>query len=994
MMTVANPLLEAEEAKTIVDRFVRRFDESYRLLVYHAAIPLILTPELLNYLRHQFLRGQVDWVAEVDLLLSDLFNPVGYELYAMDTAVRAYLLENIEEFFRKKGFEEKHLQKVALVLLGYIKYLAHSNSFFGAPELQAQQWAAMVYIEEQKEKVYQDIKQAFKTCVSEAELARLTQITQELSPQLSSYTSLIKFAESVRDLLLDLKPGLTEFELLTTRENVAQLSKDLEIDLSKFPELGIIKVPSLGINQILLVEDDPEVIEEISKVLSSQYGIAVRGTDEVNEVIKLAASSQIDLMLINHKLPNSRYQGTNVDGLEIIRILRSNPNISSSLPIVGFSKSTRYLADAFLESGANGYYSKQELLDGGNYQKFVDYLQEIFNRVTQPPKPGKHYAIAIGINQYQHFPNKTNQYALRDAQVMKDWFSQSGFTEVHSLSEANSGAFQSFLSSHFQPSSLTPTDTLWCYFSGLGVTVGERDYLLFSDSNLDDLEKTAISVGDLSKRLLQSGVGRLILLLDADRWGQWQYGKQRETLPPASALAQALRSQSGIDPRKQGLLVFYACLPDEGAYEIDLFQQGLFTYAFREAVRHGRGGDISAQKLYQSLRDRAIKLAQEYVVRASQTPELVAEPDSLREQILPLAPTFPFNLESFSVEVATIVFEEELPKLEFETLFVNKRGEIIRRQQCEAYYYDQPLEVESSVPSEGGARGGLKSGESKFQNSLRMIYIPEGTFWMGSPEGEKDRSYNESPQHKVTVSPFFMSQTPITKAQWRFVAHLPQEQRELNPNPSSNGDEHPVVNVSWYDALEFCARLSLYTERNYRLPSEAEWEHACRAVNLGNPPVVAPTLAEWNEKYNQPFHFGETITSKLANYNGSVIYKQEPKGEYRSQTTPVRTFKPNAFGLYDLHGNVWEWCLDPWHNNYEGAPSDGRVWDEGKEELYEDVLTNLNILLQDTRTHVLRGGSWSYNPRYCRSAFRYGGDPRSGGDLFGFRVLCVPPRSP
>jgi formylglycine-generating enzyme required for sulfatase activity len=627
---------------------------------------------------------------------------------------------------------------------------------------------------------------------------------------------------------------------------------------------------------------------------------------------------------------------------------------------------------------------------GGEHLAIAQQLEQA---AVATPQPGKHYAIAIGINQYQHFPNKTNQYALRDAQVMKDWFSQSGFTEVHSLSEANSGAFQSFLSSHFQPSSLTPTDTLWFYFSGLGVTVGERDYLLFSDSNLDDLEKTAISVGDLSKRLLQSGVGRLILLLDADRWGQWQYGKQRETLPPASALAQALRSQSGIDPRKQGLLVFYACLPDEGAYEIDLFQQGLFTYAFREAVRHGRGGDISAQKLYQSLRDRAIKLAQEYVVRASQTPELVAEPDSLREQILPLAPTFPFNLESFSVEVATIVFEEELPKLEFETLFVNKRGEITRRQQCEAYYYDQPLEVESSVPSEGGARGGLKSGESKFQNSLRMIYIPEGTFWMGSPEGEKDRSDDESPQHKVSVSPFFMSQTPITEAQWRFVAHLPQEQRELNPNPSSNGDEHPVVNVRWYDALEFCARLSLYTERNYRLPSEAEWEHACRAVNLGNPPVVAPTLAEWNEKYNQPFHFGETITSKLANYNGSVIYKQEPKGEYRSQTTPVRTFKPNAFGLYDLHGNVWEWCLDPWHNNYEGAPSDGRVWDEGKEELYEDVLTNLNILLQDTRTHVLRGGSWDLIPWYCRSAFRIDSYPRLGILYFGFRVLCVPPRT-
>ena len=234
-MTAANPLVEDEQAKKIVDRFVRRFGESYRLLVYHAAIPLILTPELLNYLRHQFLRGQVPWVAEVDLLLSDLFEPVGYELYAMDTAVRAYLLKNIEEFFHEQGLEEKHLQEVALVLLGYIKYLARTNSFLDAPELEAQRWAAMVFLEDKKEQIFQEIKKALQNCGSEAELARLTQITQELSPQLSNYPSLIKFAESVRDLLLDLKPDLTE----TTKQTITKVNQDLEIDLSKFPKLEI-----------------------------------------------------------------------------------------------------------------------------------------------------------------------------------------------------------------------------------------------------------------------------------------------------------------------------------------------------------------------------------------------------------------------------------------------------------------------------------------------------------------------------------------------------------------------------------------------------------------------------------------------------------------------------------------------------------------------------------------------------------------------------------
>jgi formylglycine-generating enzyme required for sulfatase activity len=177
------------------------------------------------------------------------------------------------------------------------------------------------------------------------------------------------------------------------------------------------------------------------------------------------------------------------------------------------------------------------------------------------------------------------------------------------------------------------------------------------------------------------------------------------------------------------------------------------------------------------------------------------------------------------------------------------------------------------------------------------------------------------------------------------------------------------------------------------LPSEAEWEYACRSVISYQLSVTSEelALAEWNEKYSKPFHFGETITSKLANYNGSVVYQQEPLGENRGKTTPVRTFKPNAFGLYDLHGTVWEWCLDPWHSNYEGAPNDGRVWDEGKEELYEDISKNLDVLLQDDRTHVLRGGSWDSDPRNCRSASRgYRDYLRS---YPGFRVVCVPPRT-
>ena len=692
-MTAANPLVE-EEAKKIVDRFVRRFDESYRLLVYHAAIPLILTPELLNYLRHQFLRGQVSWLAEVDLLLSDLFNPVGYELYAMDAAVRAYLLGNIEDFFHKQGLDEKHLQEVALVLLGYVKYLARTNSFFRAPELQAQQWAAMVCLEDKKEQVFQEIKKALQNCGSEAELERLTQITQELSPRLSNYPSLIKFAESVRDLLLDLKPGLTE----TTKQIITKVSQDLEIDVSKFPQLGIREVRSNGLHQILLVEDESRVIQYISEILSSSsYGIAVRATDEVSEVIKLAESGQIDLILINRLLPKSVYQSKRVNGFEIVEILKSNPNISSSLPIVGFSLDD--VADEFFICGADGFYSKRELLDSGNYQKFIDYLQKIFNR------------------------------------------------------------------------------------------------------------------------------------------------------------------RKNID----------------------------------------------------------------------------------------------YDLQPLEVVVAKITFDEqpETPQqLQFETVTVNSSGQVIETQNHQASYYEEPLE--ENIPP------------------LVMMGIPEGEFIMGSPETEPQRNDDESPQHQVKVAPFWLAQTPITQAQWNFVANLPQIQRELNPKDSNSEDEHPVTEVSWYDAVEFCARLSRHTGRDYRLPSEAEWEYACRAGTT------------------TPFHFGATITSDLANYRGTETYADEPAGEYRGKTLPVKSFSPNAFGLYDMHGNVLEWCADPWHEDYRDAPSDSRVWDERDENdnHYQKLADHLAELLEDDRLRVIRGGSWNLLPRNCRSAFRFRVIPDIRFDYIGFRVAC------
>ena len=247
---------------------------------------------------------------------------------------------------------------------------------------------------------------------------------------------------------------------------------------------------------------------------------------------------------------------------------------------------------------------------------------------------------------------------------------------------------------------------------------------------------------------------------------------------------------------------------------------------------------------------------------------------------------------------------------------------------------------------------------------LEMMLVPGGTFIMGSPPEELGHQEDESPQHSVTVQPFFIGKYQVTQAQWRFVAHLPQVNKELNPDPSNfKGDgstsltnHRPVEQVSWEDAVEFCDRLSQYTGRTYRLPSEAEWEYACRAGTT------------------TPFHFGETITTDLANYDGDYAYGQGPKGVDRGETTAVGSFGvANNFGLYDMHGNVYEWCQDHWHNNYEGAPTDGSAWLSNK---------------KDSNRRLLRGGSWGSNPEACRSAYRNDLNLDYNYNNVGFRVVC------
>jgi formylglycine-generating enzyme required for sulfatase activity len=347
-----------------------------------------------------------------------------------------------------------------------------------------------------------------------------------------------------------------------------------------------------------------------------------------------------------------------------------------------------------------------------------------------------------------------------------------------------------------------------------------------------------------------------------------------------------------------------------------------------------------------------------------------------------------------------------LKPFEYETFTVNPQGQMSNRTQRQNVYFEESLGV------------GV---------TLNMVLIPGGTFWMGTESNEiewlcdftRNRQHvSEGPHHQATVSSFAIAMTPITRRQFQAVmGRLPDElvEQELtseeqdvlrNLQEGFNADfeqwvqqdenqtmwasleaqlqelaeaeeqadrlqeeqrqHYPVERVSWQDALEFCERLTALTGRPYRLPSEAEWEYACRANT------------------ETPFYFGETITTDLANYYGvdediegwgtrPGHYNQGPIGIYRGAVTDVGLFPPNEFGLYDMHGTVWEWCANDWHQSYDGAPSDGSSW-----------LTGTNV-----EEKVLRGGAWNALPSDCRSSSRRSLLPSNAHDGIGFRVCLA-----
>lgn len=293
------------------------------------------------------------------------------------------------------------------------------------------------------------------------------------------------------------------------------------------------------------------------------------------------------------------------------------------------------------------------------------------------------------------------------------------------------------------------------------------------------------------------------------------------------------------------------------------------------------------------------------------------------------APALPRTRNRFVIELSS--FKTRILDL----VNINDSGKVVARARGEARYLVE--EFGNGTP-------------------IEMMLIPKGRFLMGSSKDELERCDCEGPQHWVDIESFLLGRFPVTQHQWREVARLPVVKHQLDLDPSTfKGECLPVETVSWDEAVEFCQRLTRVTKRRYRLPSESEWEYACRAGSLN------------------PFCFGDTILPTLANFDSTLPYKRAKKSAARDVTVAVDELStPNAFGVIGTHGNVWEWCLDTWHENYNGAPVDGRAWTrDGAEDL-----------------RVVRGGSWFNAAWLCRSAYRYAFETQMKGHNCGFRLAA------
>jgi formylglycine-generating enzyme required for sulfatase activity/uncharacterized caspase-like protein len=622
------------------------------------------------------------------------------------------------------------------------------------------------------------------------------------------------------------------------------------------------------------------------------------------------------------------------------------------------------------------------------------------------------YALLIGVSQYAAEELEPLPSAEQDVEAMRRVLQHpemGGFAaeQIMMLTNPTKAEVEDSIYELF--AGKKQNDLLLFYFSGHGVK-NEAGKLYFTVPDTRKfqgavMEHTAVSASMLQERMGRSISEYQVLVLDCCFSG-------------AIAKGMTIKDDGGVDVRSQlggrGRAIFTASSSTQHSFQQDDLPLSVYTQFFVEGIEKGAAdfdgnGQISADELHRYVLEKVQKVApamtpQFYHVEDGHRIYLAKSPKDdpvlkYRKKVERLVTQKKFDVQrncfseivtssldelrqklGLSVEVAEAIASEAIqPIREYQHKLQKYRQTLVNALKKEEYPFDEgaqddlkeyqmllglrdedveaialqvlpqsppstvypnviatPTPVAPTMPQSFTLDLGNKV-------KLEMIAIPGGSFWMGSPDGVG--TDDERPRHQVTIAPFWMSKYPITQAQYQAIA---------GENPSSfkeNGDQKPVECVSWREAIAFCEKLGEKRDplrvsrraRVFRLPSEAEWEYACRAGT------------------EMPFYFGEEISVEQVNHD-----------QHFMQTTDVGNFPANSFGLYDMHGNVWEWCADHWHKNYNGAPTDGSAW------LTEDK----------NASRLLRGGSWYSNPVNCRSASRCNFSPDFQYFNFGFRVAC------
>jgi len=561
----------------------------------------------------------------------------------------------------------------------------------------------------------------------------------------------------------------------------------------------------------------------------------------------------------------------------------------------------------------------------------------------------KKLGVVIGTNEYSDSKIPNLRFAEKDAKEIRDILLNPdicGFDEV--VECINKTRTQTFCELDQLLKKAESEDSFLIYFSGHGEPDSQHDMcLLFNNTRMDCLLPTSLNYSMIRKSIDASNCKKVVVILDCCYSGAASI--------KGNNLKEILARASG-----SGTIILSASSEFDVAKEDEKLEHGVFTHYLIEGLKSGsvegdRNGDISLVDLYNYAHEKTtarysqtpyIKVDGEGKFIIGKNPLKVKEKEFIRKKnkLVKIRKELRPIVYDISMIVLVNAYEkpEELTEND-EEIRSSLEDLLAGRMSIQTYIHTVQcyLEIENIKKSyflEKYWEQEISKAFTSPSTGMEFILIKEGEFMMGSPLNEKSRYDNESPVHNVKIEKsFYMSKYPVTQKQWMAV---------MSDNPSSyKGDERPVESVSWKDVQEFVKKLNEREDMDkYLLPSEAEWEYACRAGTTTR------------------YSFGDD-ESKLNEYG----WYDKNSG---SETHPVGQKNPNPWNLYDMHGNVFEWVQDRWHDNYEGAPSDGSAWEDGSSSI-----------------RVIRGGCWFRNARFCRSADRDGNNSDNHISFVGFRLL-------